>query len=550
MTELPADQRLLLDEILAKLKQVPDQPGLIRFMSQVLRSLLRRQGDSEFLATIQDAYSAGIAGLDWDEQRALATEVIRVVIDKRPEIARAWQATQAAAAASSAPAAPAPVQAPLRRAADAAPPPPPPAAPPAPAGPAYEFAAIEQRLGEYVSDILLRRLELLRVKPAEPPSIAYCFTQPFFLFGPSLPAVLRDFLIGPLLQNCRANLEKRVYRGADAAALASDEAWKVFMAERRDTVWKVLLPRLSKLATAQKTGEAKLASAKLGISATQQYKVVEMPVTRPRMYSILGVEFALGAVTSTKRVRIKVPPAHELEPHEQEALDLIAMLRGRAAHAGIDLPAAVDFHFLRTLLEFNVRPFMAARDELMGLAGHVETNPTFLIERFKAVDETFNTILADILAMMLFTQHGDSRFGLAEFYSVCVGSARDHGAVGQNRPFVTTEIARRPRELAFQLREVLRRRLHIDVVLGAVEKLMECWRVLGRKRFGAELDAAQTVIGAFPMVFAGDSEEATFTNIAQMVQAAVELDGPEARAVLVKIAQTYDHIGRKATAIT
>jgi len=545
MTGPGDDQRLLLGEILSKLAAIPDQAALIRFMTQVLRSLLRRQGDSEFLATIQDAFTSGIAGHPWPEQKALAAEVITVVITKRPEIATAWQAQHG-------PGAKPPAQAPHRRAADQAPPEAPPSVPPpvmAETPDPYDFSEAEKRLGSYVIDILTRRLEVLRVKTPAPPSIAFCHSRPFFLFASAFPAVLADFVTGPLMKDCRGALERRVYRAGDAAVLGDEDAWKAFMADKRDGVWKVLLSRLSKLATAQKTAEAKLAATKLGIDAAHQYKMVEMPVTRPRLYNILGVEFALGSVTSTKRMRIKLPPAHELEPQEREALDLIAMLRSRAAHTGIDLPASADFQFLRTVLDFNVRLFIPARDELMGLAGHAETSGQFLVERFKAIDETLNNILSDILALMVFTRHGDASFSFEVFYALCVGAARDPSAIGSSRPFVTHEIARRPRELAYQLREVLRRKLHIDVVLASVDKLLDCWRVMGRNRFATELDAAITVIDAFPMVFAGDSEEAAFITVGRIVRDALVSEAPDRADCLIRVAQAYDHIGRKVAAI-
>ncbi len=542
MTALPDDQRVLLDGLMVRLGEVADQTTLIRFMGEVLRTLLRRQGDAEFLATIGDAFASGLAGLNWTEQKALAAEVIRVVIDKRPEIARAWQARHSPPVA--------PPVAPNRRDADRpasamAPPPATVVAKPPP----YAFAAAETRLAAYVVDVVFRRLDLLRVTTPEIPSIAYCHSQPFFLFAPGFRDVLRDFFAGPLLEHCRSGLERRVYCHADAAILDDTDAWAAFMVEKRDPMWKVLLSRLGKLAAAYKTAEAKQAAARLKGESRDEYKIVEIPETRRRVYSILGVGFTLGQTTVIKRMRVRVAPADQLEPAESEALDLLAALRGRAALAGLDLPPSADFQFLRTLLEFNARLFVQTRDELMGLAAHEETSTAFLAERFKAADEAFNPYLVDMLAMMVFTRFGDARFGMPEFYAFCVGAARDKSALGHKRPFAAPELTRRPRELAFQLREALRRRLHVDVVSAAVEKLMDCWQTMGRKRFGGELDAALTVIGAFPMVFAGDPEEASFTAIGQTVATTLTQETPDRAACLKRVGELYDRIGRKAVAV-
>ncbi|CAA7614885.1 conserved hypothetical protein [Candidatus Terasakiella magnetica] len=534
MSDLPAEQLLLQQELLKKLDGISEPDTLLRFMSEVLRTLLRREGDSDFLTTIQDAFAAGIIGHGWDEQKTLAREVIQVVMDKRPEIARAWQALHGVAAPT-----------PQRRAADVVPAVPSTTPPVPPADP----STAEGMVAEFATHMLHRRIELLRVPPPPPPSIAYSHTQPFFLFTDAFRDLIGGFVAGPLLDQSRLGLERRVYRFVTPEILADQALRKAFITEKQNVIWKILLSRLSKLAAAHGSAEAKQAAALRGSGTTPTYKVVEMPVECPRNYSILGVHFTLGQETVMRQVRVRVPSPNILDSHEQDALDLMAALRARAAEMGLDLPPSADFQFIRTLLDFNTRLFKQARDELLGLGAHAETSATYLRERCKVIDETFNTYLADILPIMLFTSHGDNVFGFAELYAVCIGAARDMSGVGAKRPFIPLEILRRPRELAFQLREALRRRLHMDVVLASVEKLVECWQVMGRKRFATQLDGALTLIGAFPMVFAGDPEEATFTRIGALVREALSGEEINRAALLIQVGQIYDRIGRKANAI-
>jgi hypothetical protein len=273
-----------------------------------------------------------------------------------------------------------------------------------------------------------------------------------------------------------------------------------------------------------------------------------MPVTKPRTYNILGVEFALGQVTTTKRVKVKVPPPYKLEPSETEAMDLIEEFRVGAAQAGLNLPSSADFQFLRTLLTFNTRLFAQSRDELIGLAAHEDTTSGFLAERLQAADKSFTNYLTDVLVMMMFTRCGDTSFRLAQFYAVCVGSARDKSAMVARRPFIPAELARRPHELAVQVREALRRRLHLDAVLGSVERLLDCYKAMGRTMFGRELDEARGVITAFPMVFAGDPEVATYTAIAKLVLATITGEQADRSICLMRVGQAYDRIGRKSAA--
>ncbi|WP_096702652.1 hypothetical protein [Magnetospirillum sp. 15-1] len=554
---LPADQRLLLDDVLSRLGKVEESAGLLRFMAEILKTLLRRQGDLQFLAVIQDAFAAGLTGLTFPEQKELAAEVIQVVITKRPEIALAWQkihgqpprqasipAEAAAPVKAQAPVSPAPV--PQRRAADLPMEMPPPLPPEADE---YAFGHAEAFVASQLGDALDNRLALMRVPLPAIPSVAWCLDQPFFLFVPGFAAIAKAFITGPILRRCRDGLEKRVLSRVDHEVLTRPERQTEFWNEAREQVWKVIDESLTKLATHHKAAEAKQAAiARTGNEGKEGFRVVEMPVTRPRTYNILGVEFALGQITTTKRVKVKVPPPYKMEPEEIEAMDLIREFRNGAAQAGLKLPDAADFQFLRTLLNFNPRLFAQSRDELIGLAAHEDTTSAFLTERLKAADKSFTNHLTDVLVMMMFTRCGDTSFRLAQFHAACVGSARDKSAMVAKRPFIPAELARRPHELALQLREALRRRLHLDAVLGSVERLLDCYKVMSRNLFGAELDEARGVITAFPMVFAADAEVATYTTIAKLVLATITGEQPDRSICLMRVGQAYDRIGRKAAA--
>jgi hypothetical protein len=546
---LPPDQRLLLDDVLARLAKVEDSPGLLRFMAEMLKTLLRRQGDAQFLATIQEAFAAGLPGLGFAEQKALAAEVVQVVITKRPEIALAWQKIHGQAPRPVPPPAQAPAPAqppPHRRAADLPMEMPPPLPP---ESDDYAFVQAEAFVAARLGDALDKRLALMRVPLPGIPSAAWSLDQPFFLFVPQFAAIAKAYLTGPILRRCRDGLEKRVLSRIDHEILTKPDRQGPFWAEIRDLVWKVMDESLTKLATHLKAAEAKQAAiARTGNEGKEGFRLVDKAVTKPRAYNILGVEFALGKVTTTERVKVKVPPPYKLEPPEIEAQGLIEEFRNGAAQAGVNLPNSADFQFLRTLLNFNTRLFAQSRDELIGLAGHEDTTSGFLTERLKAADKSFTNYLTDVLVMMMFTRCCDTSFRLAQFHAVCVGSARDKSAMVAMRPFIPNELARRPHELAVQVREAMRRRLHLDAVLGSVERLLDCYKVMGRNLFGRELDEARAVIAAFPMVFAADPEVATYSSIAKLILAAIAGEQPDRSICLMRVGQAYDHIGRKSMA--
>ncbi|MGE5505440.1 MAG: hypothetical protein ACM31L_13545 [Actinomycetota bacterium] len=547
---MPADQRQLYDDLTARLDAIVDEAALIAFMAGVLHSLLRRQGDAEFLAAVQDAFTDGIAGRESAEQKLLASEVIRVVIEKRPEIARAWQALYGPRAA---------VPQPARRATDQLPPLPPldgdddPAVDPLPPladydevpavaaepQPPYEFASSESVVADYIAEVLDRRLEIFTVPPAGFPTVTYCHDRPFFLFTPAFRTVVRRFATGPLLVRCRIGLERRVYRHAKPEVLAEAESRNAFLAEKRPEVWKIVIEYLTKLAGAQKNAEAKLAQA-----ATAEddgaYKIVEVPVSRPRTYRILGVGFTLGTKAATKKVKVKAKSPFELDKVEVEAMEAFADWRDIAADEGLELPAGADFQLLRTLFEFDAKRFRQAAKEFSALVGHKETTRKYLFDRLKFVDETFSNHLSDLLVVMLFYEHGDGRFGFNELYEICVGSSIDKTAQASKRPFVQSEVARRPREMAFQLREALRRGMDEDAVAQAVVLLLDVCERMAKTRFRHELDAALTVLGAFPLAFGGDPDEAAYVAIGHTLHDALTTKHPpEREQVLAQVTEAY-----------
>lgn len=534
----PADQKLLLRDLSARIHAVGDAQALTRVMAEILSSLLRRKGDGEFLSMIQDAFIAGIANRSFEEQRGIALEIVRVVIDKRPEIALAWQALHN----------PQPAPA-LRRAADLlteenTAPPPDPQAEPRPAPVFYEFARAEILVGHYVADVLDRRLQLFQAAEPRFPSATYRQGREFFLFDPAFAGVLRRFFTDVVMEQCRDALQRKLYREIRPATLNDDRALAEFLAEKRPETWKILLERLTKMGAHHRAAEAKLAGAEAKLAAghtseAADFAEVDVPVTRPRTFQVLGVNFTLGQRTTTRRMRVRIKASTEPNADEMEALTLITRLRNMAADAGLELPAGCDFLFLRTLLEFDARKYAALRKELLALADHPETSRKFLLDRLKQVDETFANTLSDALVLMMFAQSGDGNFGFKEMYDECMGSVAAHDAVQIMRPFLLGEIGRRPRDLAFQVRDVLKRGYDEATLEQALRILLDAWQVMSRSRFRAELDAALTVFASFPVAFAGDADEPAFSHIGHLLQRALTAETIEADPVVETVNAIY-----------
>jgi hypothetical protein len=184
--------------------------------------------------------------------------------------------------------------------------------------------------------------------------------------------------------------------------------------------------------------------------------------------------------------------------------------------------------------------------EFVALAGHAETSRQYLFERLKYVDETYANTLSDVVILMMF--HEAPNFGFKELYDICIGTALDKQAMAKKRPFLQDEVSRRPCELAFQVREVLRRRYDEATLAEAVRMLMEVWDIMAKNRFKAEMQAALGVFAAFPVAFAGDPDEPVFSHVGHLLHRALtarELDVP---ATLAAVHDIYGPLAERLRA--
>lgn len=536
--DLPDDQRLLYHDLTAKLAAQEGEQQLIRFMGVVLHSLLRRKGDAEFLRAVQDSFTTGLTGRPWPDQVALAREVIGLVITKRPEVALAWQTLNNEE--------PRPYQ---RRAADqdgmAA-------AADLDELPDFSLtpdedevaetpgARPEELVAEIIAGVLDSQLALFAPPSLRWPSPAYSHEQPFFLLSPHFADLARRFVTRVLLGLMRSDLDRLLYSHVGGDLLTDDGKLKAFLDARKPDLWAVIMARLGRFASDLRSAEAKLAAAEGGGHGAE-FQVVEVPVSSPRVFTVLGVAFTMGSRTDVKRTKVRVNPSTKPDSNEMLALDVITKLRDMAARAGLDLPAACNFTFLRTLLEFDAPHYAKNMAELQALASGKDASSDAVTARLNELERSYPADLADVLAITLFHYGADGAFGFPALYQL-----EQHWSRTAKRPFLLAEIGRRPRDLAFQIRDCLRRRTDRNGTGLAVVMLFEVWRVMDRSRFKAEMDAALTVFSAFPVAFAGDPDEKTFTEIGSTLFKALSAETMDVAATIETVLRLYTPVVERA----
>lgn len=535
--QLPADQRLLYRDLTAKLDAIEDEAALIHFMGGVLGSLLRRKGDAEFLRKVQDSFTAGLAGRNGAEQAVLAREVIGLVIAKRPEVATAWQKLNNEAPPAFA-----------RRASDQGETPPPDDLddlpdfslipeededdPAAAVDGDDPYARARALLAEDLAVLLGRRLALFAVPEPRMPSAVYDHDHPFFLFSPSFSALAQRFFSRLLGGPMRAELELEVYAMLPAEAGSDDDALRAALVQARPRVSTILITHLGHFATRHRAAQSKLDAARSGGGAVE-YQEVEVPVTLPRVIHVLGLAFTLGSRPGVKTMKLPVSGSLRPDADEMAALDLATRWSDMAVRAGLPLPDACDFTFLRALLQFDADALAAHLPPLAALAAQADGDRAALLGKLRALDSLFPPPIVEAAALVLFRSGANGAFGFQELLDFALAPSPR-----APRKLLLHEIGRRPRDLAFQIRDALRARMDRNTVGLAVVMLFEVWRLLDHNRFRGELQAALTVFSAFPVAFAGDPDERALTEIGGLLYRAFstpELDAAGAIEAMLRL---------------
>ncbi|MBY0432090.1 MAG: hypothetical protein K2Q10_12885, partial [Rhodospirillales bacterium] len=317
------------------------------------------------------------------------------------------------------------------------------------------------------------------------------------------------FFGGPFLEANRQVLETHLYKIAKRRKLADAEARHAFLQEHRPLIWKILGEKLGKLAGLHKNAQAQLAKQAATADQPPQFKIVQIPVTVPKVYKVLGVTFHLG--TEVKMRKTKVQVTQGLEPAESEAHLLYTRFNELCRAEGVTLPDGADFQFLKCLLEFDANKFSKFHKEYKALADHPETTPRYLNERLKYLDTALNNYLSDVLSLMLFYD-GCFHFDLKMLYETCIGASLNKSAQATKRPFIQSEVRRRPLELAWQVREAMRQTLDAETIAAATRFLFMMHDMMNKARFKAELEQSISILEALPVDCADDPHAKAFAE--------------------------------------
>lgn len=514
------DQEILCRDLCAKLGDLHDEDGLVRFMGQVLRSLLRRKGDADFLRAVEDTLVTGLAGRAWPEQTALAQEVIFLVVAKRPEIARAWEVAQGDAGMDVAQ-----EKGPARRATDqdvrAS------AAADVSADEAadladlatYSYARAETVVADLIGESVVHRLAVFACSRPEIPAETYWHDQPVFVFDPLLPDVVRKLVRHIFVVEARPVLEREIYRFVPADVAADPAKSRSYLEGRWLKLWSLVSGVVGSLADQHHY------DSDMGVGE----RVIEVPVTRPRIVRVLGVPLKLGSRTTMERMPVSLPHAAS-RTRDMKAEAISAHVHEVATWGGMDIPPVEGLEFLAALFSCDSESYSHLVTECLLLAGRGTVGSGDLLTKLRAAEIAFGPVLNDALMLLLFFRTaGEGGFSLRDLVAVHGGHV---AKLAPTRPLLRVFLGRVLRDLAFQIREALKLRGQPPVLVSVARDFGEAWQLLPRPYFTAERDAALAVFAAFPAFFSGDPEEERILAIADLLRDVLASKNATASAII------------------
>ena len=509
------DARHLLAVLNQGLERQDNEDAIIAFVGQVLELSLRRKGDAEFLIAVRSALVSGLGGRSLGGQRALAREVFALVLAKRPEVAAAWKTLQGnsdacaagrrftdnavAVVAETEDAPSVTEESPPKR---------------------YRYADVEALVAADFAAELARRAFALQISLPPAPSSTYCREQPFFLFSPVFGEALKAFAAGPLIISFRKTLERHVYRFAKRRKIATPAQRDAFLGEKRDEVWQMVGNRLGKLAMHHAHALAKLQKAQevpLEEAGTRRFQTVKTSVKVPRVYRVLGIEFQLGTETVITSAKVPVKLATDLEPVEEQALELIRTFCAICQDHGVALPpAAKCFEFIHSLFQLDTKKFSLSLREFVSISSNKQAIQKFVAERMRQMDAKGQSFIGDAFILSLFTANAERSFGFGDLCEACSSKA---GELNQ-RPFATAEIERRPGELLSQLADLLAKRSKEESIAAAALMLLSVWRVLAKWNLDKLKADVLEGLQRLPGVFAGQPDQSLAREICEALSRA------------------------------
>jgi hypothetical protein len=479
-----------------------------------------------------------VAGTSIDKQRAIAKDVLRTVVELRPEIATAWMQFQKHQTGSEAPVGvdPQPWSGPERRHIEAA-------QLQRRAEPHVDLAALDPEglTAHFIAEQVNRRLALFHIGRPSIPNLAYYHDHPFFLFDRNFHQVLAKFLSEVLSPLCRPVLQRVIYRELATKNTLPLDARLGLLSSRQADIMKALCQRLGALGQLYRSALDIIAKSQ-SEDGMPTWKEVLVPLSRPRSLSVLGIKIPLGTVMSTRTIRVRTDGGRDLTPDEVEALTLFTQLQDMAANDGVDMPEACDFQFIRLLLEFDIPKFSAAIKELSALATHSMTNEEFLLSRVMRAENFWPVALADLLMLILFMDASEQGFGIANLQHFCIGTSTDPATLAQRRPFLYWELSRRPRELALQIREVMEKKLPVNTLDASIRRLFTTWKSLSHTIFAPSFEVALGVLATVPIVFTGHPDEQAFTAIAERLRASLSDASPDYESAVLAATTMYSQV--------
>ena len=506
-------ENTLINDYTKKIESIESEPALAKLVGESVDDLLRRQSDLRFAEVIKDEYLTHIIGCGIADQRTHALEAITIVIKLRPEIGAAWQewrkhndlnnwdASQKGDRRHSKGHGKSKSEKKSLRTSD----------------PSKEEVAVVQ----HVSCVIKEKLDHFKTTLHLIPSAAYCRENVFFLSHPSIHDLLVKFVTDGLIVISSLKLGKPIYRPMQS--FESD--YDGFVRSKSALIMQILTQQMSMFNQTLVEREKRDA---LG----QQYKMVQKKVVRPKVHSVMGVNFTMGKETIVKKVKVPISREASLTEMDRESIALQELLDTLAADLPFTIPIEFDLNFVQKFLELDGNKFKSWVREIDSLARNTKTNPSFLDERITKMRAELKNCFAEVAMLKIFYASQQQSIGITHLHKMCLSVSPLVDGYKEAFPFTYWELIHRPRELAVQFREAIKTKLSVNTIESCLMYIYafqtEFW-----PEYETVFEEAIAILSGFALVFGQDPNAKKLIEMGDITAKALQL-GPSAHKDAIK----------------
>jgi hypothetical protein len=143
--------------------------------------------------------------------------------------------------------------------------------------------------------------------------------------------------------------------------------------------------------------------------------------------------------------------------------------------------------------------------------------------------------------LKLFFSNPERGFRIEQLYGLCLMESEKIGIYGDVYPFIRTELTRRPKELAIQFREAVKKRQSVNTVEACLNLLLSLRTTL-HAEFDGCFEEAAAILTGFNLVLSRDPSVEMLAKLGKLAAEALPAKTQARNDAVKKVIRLYNSI--------